>query len=125
VLPQPGKCSASPTLSSVIRRDGRPATEATTAYLGYTREYFFVAFICKDKTPGLVRAHLLARDSLETTTLSRSCSIPSTMSGELFSLTANPLGVQSEGLYSEQNGADYSFDTVWDTWGKLYAPRDT
>jgi len=45
-------------------KDGRPATESTVAYLGYTREYFFAAFVCKDKTPGLIRAHMLARDSL-------------------------------------------------------------
>jgi len=45
-------------------KDGRPVTEPTVAYLGYTREYFFAAFVCKDKTPRLIRAHMLARDSL-------------------------------------------------------------
>jgi len=45
-------------------KDGRPVTEPTVAYLGYTREYVFAAFVCKDKTPRLIRAHMLARDSM-------------------------------------------------------------
>ena len=44
--------------------DGAPVTEATVALLGYTHEYFFVAFVCKDKRPDLIRGHMLARDSL-------------------------------------------------------------
>jgi len=33
-----------------------------------------------------------------------------------FMFDSNALGIQGDGLYSEQNAADYSFDTVWDTW---------
>ena len=35
-----------------------------------------------------------------------------------FMFDSNALGIQGDGLYSEQNAADYSFATVWDTWGK-------
>ena len=35
-----------------------------------------------------------------------------------FLFRSNALGIQADGLYSEQNGTDYSFDTVWDTWGR-------
>ena len=44
--------------------DGKPPNEPTTAFLGYTHEYFFLAFVCNDRKPGLIRAHMLARDSL-------------------------------------------------------------
>ena len=44
--------------------DGAPATESTQAYLAYTHDALFVAFVCTDKNPALIRAHMLARDSL-------------------------------------------------------------
>ena len=44
--------------------DGAQPSDQTTAYLGYTHDYFFVAFVCKENDPKLVRAHMLARDNL-------------------------------------------------------------
>lgn len=35
-----------------------------------------------------------------------------------FLFNTNALGIQADALYSEQDGSDYSFNTVWDTWGK-------
>jgi Domain of unknown function (DUF5916) len=98
--------------------DGKPVTEPTVAYLGYTREYLFAAFICKDKTPGQVRAHMLARDSLGDDDYVEVMLDTFDDQRRAFAFDANALGIQSDGLYSEQNGSDYSFDTVWDTWGK-------
>jgi hypothetical protein len=99
-------------------RDGRPATESTVAYLGYTREYFFVAFVCKDKAPGLIRAHMLARDSLGDDDYVELTLDTFDDQRRAFVFDSNALGIQSDGLYSEQNGSDSSFDTVWDSWGK-------
>lgn len=97
--------------------DGSRPSEDTTAYLGYTHEAFFVAFVCRDTTPRLIRAHMLARDApgddddvfvmLDTFHDQR----------RAFFFQTNPLGIQSDALYSEQTGYDFSFDTVWDTWG--------
>ena len=98
--------------------DGRPATESTVAYLGYTREYFFAAFVCKDKTPALIRAHMLARDSLGDDDYVEVMLDTFDDQRRAFMFESNALGIQSDGLYSEQNAADYSFDTVWDSWGK-------
>ena len=98
--------------------DGKPSSEDTVAYLGYTHEAFFAAFVCQDSNPRLVRAHMLARDSeggdddvfvmLDTFYDQR----------RAFYFQSNVLGIQSDALYSEQNGYDFSFDTVWDTWSK-------
>ena len=99
-------------------KDGRPVTEPTVAYLGYTREYFFAAFVCEDKTPGLIRAHMLARDSLGDDDYVEVMLDTFDDQRRAFLFNSNALGIQSDGLWSEQNGADYSFDTVWDTWGK-------
>jgi hypothetical protein len=99
-------------------KDGRSATESTVAYLGYTREYFFAAFVCKDKTPRLIRAHMLARDSLGDDDFVEVMLDTFDDQRRAFMFDSNALGIQSDGLFSEQNAADYSFDTVWDTWGK-------
>ncbi|HUB20218.1 MAG TPA: DUF5916 domain-containing protein [Acidobacteriaceae bacterium] len=98
--------------------DGNTPTESTVAYLGYTHEAFFAAFVCHDFTPRLIRAHMLARDApgddddvfvmLDTFHDQR----------RAFFFQSNALGIESDALYSEQTGYDFSFDTVWDTWGK-------
>lgn len=98
--------------------DGRPVTEPTTAYMGYTHAYFYVAFVCRDTTPHAIRSHMLARDSLGDDDFVEV--ILDTFHDErrAFVFKTNALGIQADALYSEQNGSDYSFDTVWDTWGK-------
>ena len=108
-------------ISNFIERypdDGKPVTEPTIAYLGYTRRIFFRAFICKDKTPMLIRAHMLARDSLGDDDNVEVLLDTFDDQRRAFLFDSNALGIQADALYSEQNGRDYSFDTVWDTWGK-------
>ena len=98
--------------------DGKPSTEPTIAYLGYTHKYFYAAFICHDKTPHQIRAHMLARDNLGDDDNVDLFLDTFHDQRRAFLFEANALGIQSDALYSEQNGSDYSFDTVWDTWGK-------
>ncbi len=98
--------------------DGKPATEPTVAYLGYTHKYFYAAFVCHDRTPGLIRAHMLARDNLGDDDTVDVFLDTFHDQRRAFLFETNALGIQADALYSEQNGSDYSFDTVWDTWGK-------
>ncbi len=98
--------------------DGKPSTEPTTAYLGYTHKYLYAAFVCHDKTPKLIRAHMLARDSLGDDDNVEIFLDTFHDQRRAFIFKTNALGIQADALYSEQTGADYSFDTVWDTWGK-------
>src|ERR1700722_200682 len=99
-------------------KDGRPVTEPTVAYLGYTREYFYAAFVCTDKTPGLVGSLVLARDSLGDDDSVEIMIDTFDDQRRAFVFDSNALGIQADGLYSEQNSSDYSFDTVWDSWGR-------
>lgn len=99
-------------------QDGHPATEPTVAYLGYTHEYFYVAFVCKDATPRLIRAHMLARDNLGDDDFVEVILDTFRDQRRGFVFKTNALGIQADALYTEQTGSDYSFDTVWDTWGK-------
>ena len=98
--------------------DGKPASDSTIAYLGYTHEYLFVAFICKDKHPHLVRAQMLARDNMEDDDNVQVMLDTFYDRRRAFVFQSNPFGIQADALYSEQNGYDFSFDTVWDTWGR-------
>jgi Domain of unknown function (DUF5916) len=96
---------------------GRPAS-STVAYLGYTHQYLFAVFVCKDMTPNLIRSHMLARDSMGDDDNVQVMLDTFHDQRRAFVFQSNPLGIQADALYSEQTGYDYSFDTVWDTWGK-------
>ena len=98
--------------------DGQPTTEPTVAYLGYTHEYFYAAFVCSDAQPGLIRAHMLARDNLGDDDFVELILDTFHDQRRAFVFKSNARGIQADALYSEQNGSDYSFDTVWDTWGR-------
>jgi hypothetical protein len=108
-------------ISEFVQRypdDGNPPSNSTIAYLGYTHDYIFAAFVCKDKNPQLIRAHMLARDSLGDDDSVQVILDTFHDQRRAFVFQSNPLGIQADALYSEQSGSDYSFDTVWDTWGK-------
>lgn len=98
--------------------DGQIASQATTAYLGYTHDALFVAFVCNDVNRQLIRAHMLARDSLADDDNVAVFLDTFHDQRRAFVFQANPLGIQADSLYSEQNGFDSSFDTVWDSWGQ-------
>ena len=108
-------------ISNFIQRypnDGKPSTELTVAYLGYTHRDLYIAFVCTDRHPHLIRAHMLARDSLGDDDFVEVLLDTFHDQRRAFIFKTNALGIQADALYSEQTGSDYSFDTVWDTWGK-------
>lgn len=99
--------------------DGAPVTEATSAYLGYTGRDLYVTFICRDKTPGQIRAHLLPRDEIgdDDKVEVTFDTFNDHRRGLLFQV--NALGVQGDATWTEgQSQPDFSFDTVWDSWGR-------
>jgi hypothetical protein len=108
-------------ISNFVQRfpdDGHAASQPTTAYLGYTHEALYAAFICNEANPELVRAHMLARDSLADDDNVAVFLDTFHDQRRAFVFRVNPLGIQADSLYSEQTGFDSSFDTVWDSWGE-------
>jgi hypothetical protein len=108
-------------VSNFVQRfpdDGHPASQPTAAYMGYTHEALFVAFVCNEADPGLVRSHMLARDSLADDDTVAVFLDTFHDQRRAFVFQVNPLGIQADSLFSEQNGFDSSFDTVWDSWGQ-------
>ena len=108
-------------ISNFVQRfpdDGHPASQPTAAYMGYTRDALYVAFICKDADPKLIRAHMLARDTMADDDTVAVFLDTFHDQRRAFVFQVNPLGIQADSLFSEQNGYDPSFDTVWDSWGQ-------
>jgi hypothetical protein len=102
-------------------RDGQAATQKTVAYVGYTPTTLYVVFVCFDTDPKLVRAHLARRENILSDDYVSVLLDPfqDHRRGTLFSL--NPVGVQADAAWTEGAGADYSYDQVWDSEGRVTA----
>ncbi len=98
--------------------DGTPASQETTAYLSYDDKNLYVVFVCKDD-PAKVRARLTRRE--DTSDDDKVVVHLDTFYDRrhAYSFFVNPLGVQTDALWTEGQGSDNSFDTVWDSDGRL------
>jgi hypothetical protein len=98
--------------------DGTPATEATTAYLSYDEKNLYVAFVCQDE-PGQVRAHLSKREESDQDDGVGVLLDTFRDFHRAYYFFSNPLGMQTDAIYTEGQGSDYSFDTLWDNAGRI------
>jgi Domain of unknown function (DUF5916) len=101
-----------------IPGDGDPASEATTAYISYDQKNLYVVFDCKDAS-GAVRAHLSKREDLDQDDGVGVFLDTFHDKHRAYYFFSNPLGIQQDAIYTEGQGYDYSFDTVWNTEGRL------
>ena len=101
-------------------KEGQPSPEMTEVYLGYDQKNFYAIWLCFDKEPEKIRALLARRDTigpehdevqlyLDTFNDRR----------RAYGFMANPLGVQFDYIWTDYNGYDQSFDTVWDSSGRV------
>ena len=101
-----------------IPGDGEPGTEQTTAYLSYDQKNLYVVFECKDSS-GVVRAHLSKREDLDQDDGVGIFLDTFHDKHRAYYFYSNPLGIQKDAIYTEGQGYDYSFDTVWNSEGRL------
>ena len=97
--------------------DGKPATEETEVWLGHTKTRLYVVFLCHDERA--VRTHLARRENVlkdDNVTILIDPFLDR-RHGVLFQI--NPSGVQADAAWSETNGADYSYDQVWDSEARI------
>ena len=99
--------------------DGEPATEKTEVWMARTKAALYVVFVCYDRRPAGIRGHLARRENvLNDDNVSLLLDpFKDRRKGILF--TANSAGVQADASWSELNGADYSYDQVWDSDGRV------
>lgn len=100
--------------------DGVPSSRETTAYLSYDDENLYVVFVGKDD-PGRVRARMAKRE--EVSSDDRVVVYLDTFADRqrAYVFAANPLGVQLDGIITEGQEDDLSFDTYWHSQGRLTA----
>lgn len=102
--------------------DGKPATQRTDAYLGYDSANLYIAFVCWDNHPNGIFAHLTRREP--STPFDAEDYIEITLDTfhderHAFVFDVNPRGVQADALWTEGQGPDYSWDTVWDSRSRI------
>ncbi len=105
--------------------DGQPGTEKTEAYLGYDQKNLYAAFICFDD-PKEVRARLSRREDIYDDDNVEIMLDTFHDRRRAYAFQTTPLGVQWDAIWTEasreeqtQGHFDTSFDTVWDTKGKV------
>ncbi len=105
--------------TQTIPNDGRPATEKTDVYLGYTSSTLYVVFVCFDRHPGLVRSHLARRENVLNDDNVSILLDPfqDHRRGVLFQI--NAAGVQADAAWTDGSNPDYSYDQVWDSAGRV------
>lgn len=98
--------------------DGTPVSMKTTAWIGYDQNNLYAAFVC-DADPQTLRARLGKREDIfndDIVGLFLDTYQDHQHSYEFF---VNPLGIQADAVATDQRGDDISFDTLWDSDGKL------
>ena len=99
--------------------DGQPATEKTEVWMAHTHTTLYFVFICHDRRPELIRGHLARRENLLNDDIVTVILDPFRDRRTGVGFRVNPAGVQADASWTEVNGADYSYDTVWDSEGRV------
>src|SRR5258708_15185157 len=100
--------------------DGATPTQRTEIYLGYDHENLYVVWMCYDKEPGKIRAHMGRRENVFDDDFVEMMLDTFHDQRRAFVFSLNSVGVQADGLFTESGGGnDISWDTVWNSWGKV------
>ena len=99
--------------------DGKPATEKTEVWMAHTKSTLYFVFICRDQHPNLIRGHLARRENILNDDNVTVLLDPFRDRRIGVGFRVNPVGVQADAAWSEANGTDYSYDTVWDSEGRI------
>lgn len=98
--------------------DGDPATLPTTVYLSRDDDNLYAVFVCKDD-PAKVRARMTKRENIFGDEGVEVFIDTFNDKQRAYLFAANPYGVQLDGIYTEGQGYQFSFDTIWYTKGKI------
>ncbi|MBZ5521861.1 MAG: carbohydrate binding family 9 domain-containing protein [Acidobacteriia bacterium] len=110
-------------LNAFVQRapnDGTAPSQRTEIYLGYDHDNLYVVWMCYDREPGKIRAHMGRRENVFDDDYVEMMLDTFHDQRRAFVFSVNPLGIQADGLYTENGGGnDTSWDTVWGSWGRL------
>jgi hypothetical protein len=107
--------------------DGQPVSEPTEAYLGYDQKNLYAVFVCFDD-PKQVRARMSPREDIYDDDQVEIILDTFHDRRRAYAFQTTPLGVQWDAIWTEASREeqtsgsghfDTSFDTVWDSRGKV------
>jgi hypothetical protein len=105
--------------------DGEPVSEPTEAYLGYDHRNLYVVFVCFDD-PKKLRARMSRREDIYDDDQVEVILDTFHDRRRAYAFQTTPLGVQWDAIWTEapreeeaQSHFDTSFDTVWNSRGKV------
>ena len=102
-----------------------PPPVETECLVTYDATNLYVAFRALDPKPADIRAHLMDRDDTDTLIQDDHIGVMiDTFNDErrAFQFRVNPLGVQADAVFSEQDGVeDFSWDMIWSAVGRITA----
>ena len=99
--------------------DGVPASQQTEAYLSYDDGHLYVIFIARDREPQQVRATLTKRESFGNDDFVGIMLDTFRDQRRAYLFIVNPLGVQLDGVSANGEDDDFSYDTLWESQGRL------
>jgi len=109
--------------------DGAEPTQETDVYLAYDNHNFYAAFVCWDKEPDKIRARMTRREDIFSDDSAEIMIDTFDDARRGYTFASNPLGIQWDALWTEGSigngrpadfsGFDDSFDTVWNSEGRL------
>jgi hypothetical protein len=100
--------------------DGVPVSSETSVYLSYDVNHLYVVFVCKDD-PARIRANLARREAI-TEDDAVGIVLDTYHDGRrAYLFLTNPFGIQRDGIWSDGQDDDYSYDTLWHSEGRLTA----
>ena len=103
--------------------DGQPATEKTAVLLGYSQTSLYVAFVCYDPHPELIRATISRRDHIDDD--DSVMLYLDTFNGgkETYYFSFNPYGIQADGIYIDMVAVDSNPDYLFFSKGRAFIPQ--
>ena len=98
--------------------DGVAVSQETRAFLSYDDKNLYIVFVCKDE-PQKIRARMAKREDIfeDDIVLVTLDTFHDRQRAYVFSV--NPLGIQLDGITTEGQSDDWSFDTLWRSEGRL------
>ncbi len=99
--------------------DGQPASVETQVYFGYDDKQVYFIFLAFDERPESVRARMTRRENTWDDDVVAVTLDTFDDQRRAYYFRTNPFGIQSDAIFTEGQGFDFSFNTLWHSEGKL------
>jgi Domain of unknown function (DUF5916) len=96
-----------------------PISQPTEAFLSYDATNFYVVFVCRASDPSRLRARMSRREAIFSDDFVAVLLDTFDDHQRSYMFFSNPLGIQADGITTEGQNDDMSFDTVWQSQGRL------